>query len=164
METYYRLNPPDQDPEKLLDPDHQISEPWDGAIYGRCDKCGGEGQVTMECDSCKADGADSSCPHCGGRVSYQDDCPTCEGSGEIDDSSREGISVFPDEEGLYRYMLKRDTDFHDCKLVVLEGRLSEDEDFDADEGALLIKPTRVVRSGEPDHAKVRELQAQLPSG
>ena len=164
METYYRLNPPGEDPEKLLDPDHQISEPWDGAIYGKCDKCDGSGEVKMECDSCKADGADSSCPHCGGQVSYQDECPTCQGSGEIDDSTREGISVFPDEEGLYRYMLKRDTDFADCKLVVLEGELSEDEDFDADEGALLIKPARVVRSGQPDHEKVRELQAQLPSG
>ena len=41
METYYRLNPPDEDPQKLLDPDHQISQPWGGAIYGTCDKCEG---------------------------------------------------------------------------------------------------------------------------
>jgi hypothetical protein len=38
VETYYRLPPPGEDPEKLLDPDHGISEPWDGAIYGTCDK------------------------------------------------------------------------------------------------------------------------------
>ena len=161
METYYRLNPPDDDPEKLLDPEHQISEPWDGAIYGRCDKCGGDGEVTMECESCKAGRPDSGCPHCGGEVSYRDECPTCEGSGEIDDSSREGVSVFPDEDGLYRYMLKREADFENCKLVVLEGELSRDEDFDADEGALLIRPTRVVRSGDPDHDKVRRLQDEL---
>lgn len=164
MDTFYRLHPPDEDPERLLDPDHQVSAPWDGAIYGRCDKCGGSGEVEMECDSCRADGPDTGCPHCSGEVTYRDGCPTCEGSGEIDDSKREGVSVFPEEEGLYRYMLKRDTDFHACRLVVLEGRLSEDEDFDADEGALLIKPTRVVRAGEPDHEKVRELQAELPSG
>ena len=97
-------------------------------------------------------------------MAYGDEWPACRGSGEIDESWREGVSVFRDEEGLYRYMLKRDTDFHDCKLVVLEGELSEDEDFDADEGALLIKPTRVVRAGEPDHDKVRRLQAELPSG
>jgi hypothetical protein len=159
VDTFYRLHPDDTDPEKLLDPDEQISEPWDGAIHGRCDKCGGSGEVTMECESCKA-GADKGCPHCGGEVSYQDECPTCEGSGEIDDSQRDGVSVFPDEDGLYRYMLKRDVDFECCQLVALEGELSKDEDFDADEGALLIKPSRVVRAGDPDWDRIRELKRE----
>ena len=160
MDTFYRLHPHDEDADKLLDPDEQISEPWDGAIYGTCDKCEGSGEVTMECESCK-EGVDPGCPHCGGEVKYRDECPTCEGSGEIDDSQREGVSVFPDEDGLYRYMLKRDVDLKCCKLVVLEGELSKDEDFDADEGALLVKPGRVVREGEPDWDRVSELESEL---
>ncbi len=166
METYFRVEPGDRDPEELLDPDNHESEPWSGTVQGRCDKCGGEGETEHECESCKANGsAQPDCPSCGGKLRYVDTCPVCEGSGEIDDSSREGISVFPDEDGLYRYMIKRDAELNEsCRLVKLEGEQSQDEDFDADEGALLIKPTRVVRSGQPDHEKVSELQAQLPSG
>ena len=52
--------------------------------------------------------------------------------------------MFPDEEGLYRYMLERGADFEGCVVVELEGHESEDEDFDADEGALLVIPTRIV--------------------
>jgi hypothetical protein len=160
VDTFYRLHPPDHDPQELLDPDQQVSEPWDGAIQGKCDKCEGEGTVEMECDSCKAGTPDSNCPHCSGEVTYRDECPTCEGSGEIDDSKREGISVFPEEEGLYRYMLKREVDLEGQQLVVLEGELSKDEDFDADEGALLIKPTRIVESREPDWDCVRRLSGE----
>jgi hypothetical protein len=54
------------------------------------------------------------------------------------------VSVFPDEEGLYRYMVDRGADVEGCVVVELEGRESEDEDFDADEGALLVIPTRIV--------------------
>ncbi len=54
------------------------------------------------------------------------------------------MSVFPDEEGLYRYMLDRGADFEGCVVVELEGHESEDEDFDADEGALLVIPTKIV--------------------
>src|SRR4051794_12347073 len=116
-QTYVRLHPEDDDPERLLDPDRQSSEPWEGAVYGRCDKCGGSGCTDHE----------------GGDV---DECPACEGSGEVDDSERDGISVFPDEDGLYRYMASRDADIASAQLVVLEGEKSEDRDFDADEGAL----------------------------
>jgi hypothetical protein len=80
---------------------------------------------------------------------YEEECPACEGSGEIDDSERDGVSVFPDEEGLYRYMRRRDADLDGSLLVELEGEPSEDEDFDADEGALLIHPTRIVDVREP---------------
>jgi hypothetical protein len=52
--------------------------------------------------------------------------------------------VFPDEEGLYRYMVERGADFEDCVVVELEGHESDDEDFDADEGALLVIPTKVL--------------------
>jgi hypothetical protein len=159
MQTYVRIDPPDEDPERLLDPDHQQSEPWSGTIYGRCDKCGGSGTTMHECESCK-ERRDPSCPACHGELRYEDECPVCEGSGEIDDSCREGVSVFPDEDGLYRYMIKRDADLDGCRLVELRGEESEDEDFDADEGALLIRPKEVVDTRELDHGRIEELRQE----
>jgi DnaJ-class molecular chaperone len=144
MDTFFRLERSDDDPERLLDPAQQSSEPWSGTIFGRCDKCGGEGRTEHECESCRADGPRDDCPACHGKVRYEDECPACEGSGEIDDSSREGVSVFPELDGLYRYMMRRDADLDGCVVVELEGRESADEDFDADEGALLVKPSRIV--------------------
>jgi hypothetical protein len=131
-------------------------------VRGKCDKCGGSGETEHECESCTDDDADPSCPACGGKVRYTDECPACEGSGEIDDSARDGVSVFPDEDGLYRYMLQRDADLNDaCQLVKLEGDESDDEDFDADEGALLIKPTRVVSVGKLDWDRIEEIRKEL---
>jgi hypothetical protein len=162
METYYRVEPGDRDPEDLLDPDNHESEPWSGTVRGRCDKCGGSGETEHECESCKASGKDPSCPSCKGELRYTDTCPACEGSGEIDDSSREGVSVFPDEDGLYRYMIKRDADLNSsCQLVKLQGEQSEDEDFDADEGALLVRPRRIVESGELDWDRVEQIRSEL---
>jgi hypothetical protein len=158
--SYFRLNRQEDDPTALLDPGRQ-SEPWGGTIYGRCDKCNGSGQTSHECESCKASGPTADCPACHGEIRYRDECPACEGSGEIDDSSREGVSVFPDEDGLYRYMLKRDTRLGKCLLVELEGDPSEDEDFDADEGALLILPTRIVDCREPEWARLEQLREEI---
>ena len=149
MQTYFRLHPADDDPQRLLDPDEQSSEPWEGTVYGRCEKCGGSGRTEHECESCLASGSDPGCPVCRGSVRFEGECPACQGSGEIDDSERDGISVFPDEDGLYRYMRKRDANLDGSVLVELEGEPSQDEDFDADEGALLIHPTRIVDVRKP---------------
>jgi hypothetical protein len=123
--TFVRLHQEDDDPERLLDPERQRSEPWAGTIYGRCDKCEGSGETRHEDGRCE-------------------ECPACEGSGEIDDSDREGVSVFRDEEGLYGYMVRRDADLSGSIVVELEGEESDDRDFDEDEGALLVHPTRIV--------------------
>ncbi len=129
-------------------------------MKGRCDKCDGSGETWHECESCKAHGRGRpDCPSCRGEMRYPGECPACEGSGEIDDTSRDGVSVFPEEEGLYRYMVARDADFEGCVVVELEGEPSEDEDFDADEGALLVKPTRIVRTKDVDTAQVRRLKS-----
>ena len=77
----------------------------------------------------------------------------------ITDAQRNGVSVFPDEDGLYRYMLKREADLDGSKLVELEGEPSADEDFDADEGAVLVKPSRIVDVREPDLDRVEALRA-----
>jgi hypothetical protein len=165
METYFRVEPGDRDPEDLLDPENHESEPWSGTVQGRCDKCGGSGETEHECESCKAAGGpDPDCPSCGGELRFTGECPACEGTGEIDDSSRDGVSVFPDEDGLYRYMIKRDAELNgNCQLVQLEGEQAEDEDFDADEGALLIRPRRVVSAGELDWDRIEKLRAELGS-
>jgi hypothetical protein len=83
METYVRVDPPGEDPERLLDPEHQQSEPWSGTICGRC--------------------------------------------------------------------------------VELAGERSPDEDFDADEGALLIRPSRVVDTRPLDTQRIARLARQLAS-
>jgi hypothetical protein len=162
MEKYFRVEPGDRDPEDLLDLEHQESEPWSGTVRGRCDKCGGSGETKHECESCTDRQADPDCPSCHGKVRYMGECPACEGSGEIDDSARDGVSVFPDEDGLYRYMLKRDADLDErCRLVRLQGERSEDEDFDADEGALLVRPTKILGSSGLDWARIEELRREL---
>jgi hypothetical protein len=154
--TWFRLHPRKDDPQRLLDPERQRSEPWGGTIFGRCRKCGGEGRVLHECESCRHR-TNPSCPACGGRKRYLAECPACRGSGEVDDSERDGVSVFPDEDGLYRYMLRRDADVDTAKLVEIEGEPTGDEDFDADEGALLIRPSRIVAVRDPDRERMTAL-------
>jgi DnaJ-class molecular chaperone len=155
--TWFRLHPREDDPERLLDPERQRSEPWGGTVFGRCPKCGGEGRTMHECESCRH-GADPSCPSCGGRMRYLAECPACAGTGEVDDTERDGVSVFPEEDGLYRYMLRRDADIEDAQLLELEGEPTGDDDFDADEGALLIRPRRVAEVREPDRARIESLR------
>src|SRR3954471_3820825 len=138
--TYFRVHQKDDDPQRLLDPEKQKSEPWGGTVWGRCDKCGGSG-VTE---------------HVGGVTA---ECPACEGTGEVDDSERDGVSVFPDEDGLYRYMLGRDADVADAQLVVLEGEETGDEDFDADEGALLVRPRKILDARPVDRERLRRAAA-----
>jgi hypothetical protein len=155
MGIWFRLHPDGDDPSRLLEPQHQRSKPWAGTIYGRCDKCRGSGRTLHECKSCKRGPARPDCPACHGEVRYRGRCPACQGSGWIDDSERDGVSVFPDEEGLYRYMLGRNADVADAKLVVLEGEPSGDDDFDADEGAVLIRPTSIVDVRAPDLERLK---------
>jgi hypothetical protein len=137
--TYFRLHPADHDPQELLEPENQVSKPWGGADYGPCDKCGRSG-----------------------RLEAQDmECPTCKGTGEITDSQRRGVSVFGDADTLYRYMLKRDSDMEGSMLVEVEGKESDDVDFDADEGALLVYPTRIVTTCDVDRRRLDELRGDL---
>jgi hypothetical protein len=161
MSIWFRLQSDDDDPRRLLDPEHQRTEPWEGTVYGRCDKCGGEGQTVHECESCLQGRPRSDCPACGGEVRYRADCPACQGSGRVDDSERDGVSVFPAEDGLYRYMLRHDANLAGAQLVVLRGEPSGDDDFDADEGALLVRPSSIVDVREPDRRRIEDLRREL---
>jgi hypothetical protein len=157
--TWFRLHARDDDPQRLLDPERQRSKPWGGTVYGRCTKCGGEGETVHECESCR-EHVDPSCPSCAGRIRYRAECPACEGSGEVDDSERDGVSVFPDEDALYRYMVRRDADIEEARLVELEGEPSEDEDFDADEGAVLVRPRRIVSVRDPEWRRIEAIASE----
>lgn len=152
--SFFHSCPAQADPAALLDPDRQVTEPWGEPEHGPCDKCGGRGTTRYECFSCLEGGSDPDCPACQGRVRFEQTCPTCQGSGEIHRTKRRGIAVFPRREGLYRYLAwKNDAEPEGKVVVEVAGRLSEDCDLDADHGALLVFPERVV-GVEPLDAEV----------
>jgi hypothetical protein len=77
-------------------------------------------------------------------VEFEDLCPACEGSGEISRTKRGGVSVFPTEEGLYRYLVEQEAELEHTIVVEVAGGLSSDRDLDADSGALLVHPSAIV--------------------
>jgi hypothetical protein len=155
---FFRRWSADADPVDLLKSENQWSTPWGDAGEGPCDKCEGRGRVTYRCLSCADGDHDPGCPACGGRVRYTDVCPACEGDGTIDHTRRRGVSVFPSIGGLYRYIARQDAEPEDC-VVELEGRLTGERDLDADAGALLVEPTRIVAVHPFDQARVESLKA-----
>jgi hypothetical protein len=147
---YFHRQPADEDPALLLDPENQWSTPWGSPDHGPCDKCGGTGQTEWHCLSCHDEGRED-CPACQGRVRYTDRCPTCEGAGAITRTRRRGVSAFPTIEGLYRYLAGEDASrLDDAVIVELDGELSGDEDLDADRGAVLVLPAKVLGVHEID--------------
>jgi hypothetical protein len=152
--TCFKCYSSKNDPRQLLDPENHVSEPWGGHDKGPCDKCGGEASVAFECLSCVSDGVDPECPACDGRMRWVAACPTCEGSGEITRTTRRGVSVFPKVGGLLAYLAEENGDFSDDVIVELEGELTGDVDLDAERGAVLVRPTRVVAVHEIDVADV----------
>ncbi len=164
MRTFFHSCPADTNPELLLDPERQFTTPWGSPEHGPCDKCEGPGTVRYECKSCLEEGADEDCPACEGRVHFQAPCPACEGSGVIDRTRRRGIAVFPTRAGLYRYLAEREADVEERVMVELEGEVSEDRDLDADAGALLLHPTRIVAVHGFDDELIDSLRKSLAMG
>jgi hypothetical protein len=159
--SFFHCHPAGEDPGVLLDPDQQVSEPWGEAEHGPCDKCEGGGVAPYECFSCLEAGSDPDCPACGGRVRFEQTCPACQGSGEIHQTRRGGVAVFPRREGLYRYLAwKNDAGIEGKVVVELAGRLSEDVDLDADHGALLVFAEEVVSVEPLDAEAVRAIAAR----
>jgi hypothetical protein len=106
--------------------------------------------VEHRCLSCiEAAEPDPNCVACGGRVEWVGTCPSCEGTGVITRVKRAGISSFPTAAGLYRYLHERDADLTGDVFVEMEGTLSSDRDMDADEGAILVFPRRIVGRRPP---------------
>lgn len=144
---FYRMSSTSEDPQRLLTPLGQWTEPWGASEHGEpCEKCERTGRVAHECWSCLLSGADADCPACAGAVRWRADCPVCRGSGRIDGRPRHGVSVFPRVRGLYRYMLAKGADLDRCVILELEAQLADDVDFDADQGALLVLPSKVLAS------------------
>lgn len=156
---FFHCRSAEQDPQRLLDPAEQVTGPWGGPDHGPCDKCGGEGVALYECRSCLQAGAVPDCPACEGRVRFRATCPACLGDGVIDRTRRHGVAVFPTREGLYRYLAERDAELSGKIVVELEGRLGDELDLDADAGALLIHPQRIVAVEPLDAGLVRTLRA-----
>jgi hypothetical protein len=156
------MNSSSEDPGRLLTETGQWTEPW-GASEDeeRCDKCGGGGRANYECWSCLLTGADESCPVCHGAVRFPGECPVCRGSGKIDGERRNGVSVFPTLEGLYHYMLHKDADLDECTIVELDAKPAADVDFDADQGAMLVIPTSIVRCGPVDRDLMGRVSSQV---
>jgi hypothetical protein len=49
-------------------------------------------------------------------------------------------------------------------ILELKGKLSDDRDLDADEGAVLILPSRIAGCHEVDRLRLRELGSRLSAG
>ncbi|MGE5527188.1 MAG: hypothetical protein ACM3Q9_00815 [Methanosarcina sp.] len=160
-ETFFRCHAAEVDPGELLAPDQQVTEPWGAPEHGPCDKCEGSGTTTYECFSCMEAGPDAECPVCQGRVRFTQTCPACGGSGEINDTERHGVAVFPSREGLYRYLAWKDAELEGKVVVELAGRISDDRDLDADHGALLIHPDRIVSVEALDPEVVHSIQSRV---
>jgi hypothetical protein len=162
VRTYFRLMSAGEDPSELLAPENQISTPWGDSDHGPCEKCGTSGRVSYRCLSClERDRPDPGCEACAGRGSWEDVCPACEGRGSITRTERRGVSVFPTERGLYRYLLEREEKLEDSSLLELTGRRSEDVDLDADDGALLVLPEEIVDRRPIDDQAVEEIRSHL---
>jgi hypothetical protein len=159
--TFFHCCPVDSDLQRLLDPDRQFTEPWDGHDHGPCDKCRGAGETVHLCRSCEEAGADPLCPACDGRIRFVQTCPACLGDGQIDHTVRRGVAVFPCREGLYRYLAERDDELAGKLVIELEGELSEERDLDADTGALLILPRRIREAKPLDVRLVEAIRDRL---
>jgi hypothetical protein len=157
---YFHCCSAEEDPAALLDPANQFSEPWGSREHGECDKCDGEGLALYECRSCLEAGADADCPACQGRVRYQETCPCCMGSGVINHTRRRGVAVFPAREGLYRYLAEKGGSLERKIVVELEGEPAEERDLDADTGALLVRPSRIVAAQPLDPELVLAIRAR----
>ena len=159
------MNPASEDPSGLLSEEGQWTEPWGSSEDGAsCDKCDGRGRTEYECWSCLLTGARKECPVCSGAVRWEDECPVCAGSGHVHGKPRHGVSVFPTAEGLYRYMLATGADVDDCLIVELDADPADDVDFDADRGAMLVIPRRIVGCAAIDRELARRVEERTGGG
>lgn len=127
MGTYYRLHDPSRcTPEDLLRPEHQVSRVWIGAVELTCDAPGCyEGTVLV-------DGEEAP-------------CEACRGTGTRYVEEQAGVSVCRSLGDLAAYLLARAPYTEGCVVVELEGEGRDEDDVDAAYGAVLVRPTAIVR-------------------
>lgn len=95
---------------------------------------------------------------------FRETCPACIGDGCIDHTRRAGVAVFPAREGLYRYLAEKNASVAEKAVVELEGMLSGERDLDADAGALLLMPQRVVQTMALDTRLIAAIRERLGHG
>lgn len=110
------------------------------------------GEVDKMCESCNGNG-----------YGYDDEdeqvtCGCCRGTGRVEDVRR-GVSVCADLDDLRAYFADRGANWRGDVVVELEGELSDDDDWDAGAGALLVLPTRIV-SVRPAEEVLGECEAE----
>lgn len=147
MVTYYRIHDTERcAPADLLLAEHQTSSVWVGAAERRCPGCGGAGVLLTEVDPDDDDDTGV------------ETCDDCDGEGRITIETQDGVSVCRSLRGLIGYLSQRS--FYvapSVLLVALEGEeVDDDQDVDADAGAVLVRPTRIVRV-EPLPQEILEL-------
>ena len=72
-----------------------------------------------------------------------------------DDDTREGVSCCRSLEALATYFAGRGANLRGSIVVEIEGDEAPDADWDADEGAVLLRPTRIVRTMSLREAGIR---------
>jgi len=126
-QTYYRIHPAHEPVERLLSPERWESRAWVGEYTRRCPADCDYGQVLHIDDHGDA---------------WREMCEVCRGDGEVEDVRR-GVSVCASIPVLAQYLADREWG-RAAVVVELEGAMSDDADHEADEGADLIIPTRIV--------------------
>lgn len=132
MTTYFRIHDTeDCAAEDLLRAEHQVSRVWDGYIAVACEVCCGDGE-DLDAEPGTA-------------------CRACRGRGEHQVDQQTGVSVCRSLEALRRYLDGRSPYRHDgVVLVELEGEEMDEDDVDHADGAVLVRPTRIVSVSSVD--------------
>lgn len=130
--TYYRIHDTGRcRPEDLLLSENQVSRVWQGVMYRQCPDCGGSGVEDL--GWCEADQRVLTCR-----------CERCRGDGQEQMDRQDGVSVCRTIGQLEAYLADRSPSRANTVLVELEGDECDDQDLDAEHGALLVRPTRII--------------------
>lgn len=134
---YYRIQDANKNPQDLLNPSNWESTVWTGEVYKKCEACNGAGEIVLrnEDGKPKSDGY--------GDIETEP-CEICNGDREVKDNTRHGISCCESLQQLENYFETRSADLANVVVVAFEGRESDEEDWDADEGAVLVFPSKIV--------------------
>lgn len=143
--VYVRIQSGDRDPSELLDPARQTSSIWCGWADKQCPDCNGDGHDFVWLDAADDD-------------MTMVRCETCVGTGRVDDTTRPGVSACETLDALYSYFAGRAADLEGAVVITMEADLAGEADWDEAEGAVLVRPTRIVGVEPVDMDRIRECE------